>query len=145
MSARTAAQHTADELRYHGLRGDYAVWSAPSASKPGKHNVIVRDIATGEHHCDCVGAECGRRCWHANWLETAWIMTQVAPFVASRSDDELLTIGQAAKARLDDRSATVTDLAVYYQARVEWRERAAQAAPALVLQFPTHDHFAVAA
>ena len=132
MSAKTVALHTPDEMTYHGLRGDVAVFSAPSASKPGQRNVIVRDVTTGEHHCDCRGADCGRRCWHADWLETAWIMTQVAPFVATLSDDELLAAGIAAKARIDDGSATVTDITTYYQCRVEWRERAAYAAPILL-------------
>jgi hypothetical protein len=131
MSARTAALHTPDELTYHGMRGEVAVFSAKSASRPGERNVIVRDVVTGESHCDCTGAECGRRCWHADWLETAWIMTQVAPFVASLGDDALLATGTAAKARMDDGSATVTDITTYYQCRVEWRkrERAAHAAP----------------
>lgn len=137
MSARTAALHTADELTFHGIRGEVAVFSAPSKSKPGTRNVIVHDIVTGEHHCDCTGADCGRRCWHADWLETAWIMTQVAPFISTLSDDELLAAGTTAKARVDDGSGTVTDITTYYQCRVEWRKRAAQApAPAPVTVLP---------
>ena len=135
MSARTVALHTPDELTFHGVRGEVAVFSAPSASQPGKHNIIVRDIVTGESHCDCTGAACGRRCWHADWLETAWIMTQVAPFVATLSDDQLLATGEAAKARMAGGDSTVTDLTTYYQCRAEWRRRAAQAAPALLRAF----------
>ena len=144
MSAKTAALHTADELTYHGIRGEVAIFSAKSASKPGQHNVIVRDVVTGEYHCDCTGAECGRRCWHADWLETAWLMTQVAPFVATLDRAALCATGTAAKARLDDGSATVTDLAVYHQCRAAYRRRrAAVAAPVVAL--PTVAVVAVAA
>src|SRR5690349_9541238 len=99
MSARTAAQHTADELQFHGIRGEVAVWSAASKSKPGQRNVIVRDVVTGEFHCDCTGADTGKSCWHGDHLETAWLMRSVAPFVAALADDELLAVGVAAKAR----------------------------------------------
>lgn len=138
MSARTAALHTADELTFHGIRGEVAVFSAPSKSKPGTRNVIVRDVATGEFHCDCTGADTGRRCWHADHLETAWLMRDVAPFVAALADDELLATGTAAKARTEAGSGTRTDLLVWLQARVEWkaRERAATSAPAPVAMLP---------
>lgn len=143
MSAKTAALHTADELTFHGIRGEVAVFSAKSASKPGTHNVIVRDIVTGEAHCECQGAACGRRCWHLDWLETAWLMTQVASFVATLDRAALCATGTAAKARLDDGSATVTDIAVYYQCRAEYRRR--KAAPAPVVALPVAAALAVAA
>ena len=143
MTARTAAQHTADELTYHGTRGEIAVFSAVSASRPGVRNFTYRDTVTGESYCECKGAECGRRCWHLDWLETAWIMTRVAPFVAALDAAALRATGIAAGARLADRSASVTDIAVYYQSRVEYRRRRA-AAPAPVLAFPPHVAVAVA-
>ncbi len=136
MSARTAAQHTADELTYHGTSGEIAVFSAASTSRPGARNFTYRDTVTGESYCECRGAECGRRCWHLDWLETAWIMTRVAPFVASLDAAALCATGSAAGSRLSDGSATVTDIAVYYQSRVEYRRRRA-AAPAPVIVFPT--------
>ena len=61
MNARTVAQRTADELRFHGIRGEVAVFSAPSKSEPGKHNVIVRDVVTGEFHRYRTGTETGRQ------------------------------------------------------------------------------------
>lgn len=125
MSARTAARHTADELTYHGIRGEFAVFSATSASKPGKHNIIVRDVVTGQFHCDCKGAECGRRCWHADLLETAWLMREVAPFVAALADDELAATAVAARARHEAVGGTRTDMIVYLQCRAEWRQRGA--------------------
>ncbi len=137
MSARTAAQHTADDLTYHGTSGEVAVFSSPSASRPGARNFTYRDTVTGEAHCECRGTECGRRCWHLDWLETAWIMTRVAPFVASLNVAALCATGSAAGARLADGSATITDIAVYYQSRVEYRRRHAVAS-ALVLAFPKH-------
>lgn len=146
MSARAALQHTADELTYHGLRGEVAVFSAPSKSKPGTHNVIVRDTVTGDFHCDCTGVETGKQCWHADHLETAWLMREVAPYIATLADDELLATGTAAKARIDEGTGTRTDLLVWLQARVEWRARAAHA-PALapVVAFPVVERLQVAA
>lgn len=129
MSARTAARHTADELTFHGIRHEIAVFSAPSASRPGERNFLYRDVVTGEAHCECRAAECGRRCWHLDWLETAWLMRDVAPFVAGLADDALLATGVAARARLDDGPATVTDLLVYHQCRAEYRRRKAAPAP----------------
>jgi len=137
MSARTAAQHTADELTYHGTSGEIAVFSSVSASRPGARNCTYRDTVTGDAYCECMGAACGRRCWHLDWLETAWIMTRVAPFVAALDAAALCATGIAAGARLADGSATVTDIAVYYQSRVEYRRRRA-AAPVPVVAFP-HD------
>ncbi len=143
MATRTAAQHTADELAYHGTSGEIAVFSSASASRPGARNFTYRDIVTGEAHCECRGAECGRRCWHLDWLETAWIMTRVVPFVASLDAAALCATGSAARSRLSDGSATVTDIAVYYQSRVEYRRRRA-AAPAPVVAFPIVAAVAVA-
>jgi len=142
MSARTAAQHTADELTYHGTSGEVAVFSSASASRPGARNFTYRDTVTGEAHCECKGAECGRRCWHLDWLETAWLMTQVAGFVAALDRAALCATAAAAGARLDDGSATVTDIAVYYQCRAEYRRKAA---PAPVVMFPVAAVVAVAA
>ncbi len=144
MSARTAAQHTADELTYHGTSGEIAVFSVASASRPGARNFTYRDTVTGDAHCECRGAECGRRCWHLDWLETAWIMTRVAPFVVALDAAALRATGTAARTRLADGSATVTDIAVYYQCRVEYRRRLA-AAPAPLVAFPPHVAVAVAA
>jgi len=143
MTARTAAQHTAAELTYHGTSGEIAVFSAASASRPGARNFTYCDTVTGETHCECRGAECGRRCWHLDWLETAWIMTRVAPFVASLNAAALCATGTAAGARLADGSASVTDIAIYYQCRVEYRRRRA-AAPAPVVAFPIVAAVAVA-
>ena len=137
MSARTAAQHTADELTFHGIGSNgMAVFSSASASRPGARNWTYRDAATGEALCECRAAECGRSCWHLDLLETAWLMRAVAPFVAALAEDELLATATAARARLDDGTATRTALLVYFQSRAEWRERAAQAAPAPLLIFP---------
>ncbi len=144
MSARTVAQHTADELTYHGTSGEIAVFSAPSASRPGARNFVYRDTVTGEAHCECKGAECGRQCWHLDWLETAWLMTQVAGFVATLDAAALCATGTAAGARIKDGSAAVTDIAVYYQCRAEYRRRKA-AAPAPLVAFPVAAVVAVAA
>ena len=144
MSARTVAQHTADELTYHGTRHEIAVFSNASASRPGERNFVYRDTVTGEAHCECKGAECGRRCWHLDWLDTAWLMAQVAGFVATLDAAALCATGTAAGARIKDGSASVTDLAVYYQCRVEYRRRKA-AAPAPIVAFPVATVVAVAA
>ncbi len=135
MSARTVAQHTADELAYHGTSGEIAVFSSAAlAGRPGARNFTYRDTVTGEAHCACRGAECGRRCWHLDWLETAWVMSRVAPFVAALDAAALCATGTAAGARLAAGSASVTDIAVYHQCRAEYRRRrAAVAAPVVAL------------
>ncbi len=144
MSARTVAQHTPDELAYHGTSGEIAVFSSASASRPDARNFTYRDTVTGEAHCACRGAECGRRCWHLDWLETAWIMSRVASFVAALDAAALCATGTAAGARLAGGSASVTDLAVYHQCRAEYRRRRA-VAPAPAVVFPTVAAVAVAA
>lgn len=144
MSARTAAQHSPTELTYHGTSGEIAVFSSASASTPGARNFTYRDTVTGEAHCECRGAECGRQCWHLDWVHTAAIMTQVARFVASLNAAGLCATGQAAGARVKANSATVTDIAVYYQCRAEYRRRRA-AVPAPVISLPVIATIATAA
>lgn len=130
MSAATMAQHKPTELTYHGTRDDVAIFSAPSTSRAGARNVIVRDVATGEAHCECRAAECGRQCWHLDWIETAWAMVQVAPFIASLDDAALVATGAAAARRCAANEQTATDIAVMWQARADYcrRQRAARAA-----------------
>lgn len=134
MSARTVAQHTADELAYHSACHEIAVFSSASASRPGARNFTYRDTVTGGAHCECKGAECGRQCWHLDWLESAWLMTQVAGFVAALDAAALCVTGAAAGARIKDGSAIVTDIAVYFQCWAEYRRRNATA-PAPVVAF----------
>ena len=133
MSAKTAPQHTPDELTYHGTSHEIAVFTSASASRPGERNFTYRDVITGESYCECKGAECGRRCWHLDWLETAWIMVAVAPFVAALDAAALCATGTAAGARVKAGTFTVTDLAVYHQCRAEWRRRKAAPAPVVAL------------
>lgn len=143
MSARTAAQHTPDELTFHGISGEIAVFSSASASLPGTRNFTYRDVITGEVYCECKGAACGRQCWHRDWIHTAWAMTQVAAFVASLAAAALCSVGEAAGEKVACGGATVTDTAVYYQCRVEYRRR--QAASALIASLPMVPIAAVAA
>lgn len=120
-------------------------YSAASQSQPGTRHSVSLDLQTGETLCTCRAAEYGRRCWHLDWLETAWLMTRVAPFVATLDDAGLLATGTAARARLDGGTATVTDIVTYYQCRVEWRERAARAGLARVLAFERTEKSAIVA
>lgn len=138
MSARTAAAHTADELTFRRLDGDIAIFSAKSASRPGDRNVIAYDTLTGDYHCGCKASECGRSCWHGDHILTAWLMRSVAPFVAALSDDELLAVGVAAKARHGAPGGTRTDLLVWLQSRVEWRERERARRAPLALPAPLY-------
>jgi hypothetical protein len=136
MSARTALDHTPDELTYHGTSGEIAVFSAPSVSRPGARNFTYRDTVTGEAHCECKAAETGRPCWHLDWVHTAAVMLQVAPFVAGLDAPALCATGAAAGARIKGGTFTVTDLAVYHACRAEYRERRRKAAPAPLAVFP---------
>lgn len=130
MSAATAPQHKPTEMTYHGTSGEVAVFSAPSASKPGERNFLYRDTVTGEAHCECRGAELGRNCWHIDWIETAWAMVQVAPFVGALDNAALVAAGAEAARRFAANEQTATDIAVMWQARAEYcrRQRAARAA-----------------
>jgi hypothetical protein len=71
-------------------------------------------------------------------------MTQVAGFVGGLDAAALCATGTAAKARLCDGSATVTDIVVYYQCRAEYRRRKA-VTPAPLVAFPVAAVVAMAA
>lgn len=136
MSAATAKQHKPTELTYMGWGDGTAMFTSESKSKPGKKNWTYLDTATLEVGCDCDGARRGLACWHADHTVVAWAMVKVTAFVASLDGGALMATGLAAKARMADGTATVTDLAVYHQCRKEYRRRAASAAVASVVGFP---------
>lgn len=70
----TSLHHCPTELRYHSADDtlNVAYFVADSKSAPGKVNVIGLDVLTGESHCSCRAAECGRACWHAALVQAAW-------------------------------------------------------------------------
>lgn len=128
MSAKTAAAHTPAELTYHGTSQDIAVLSSASVSRPGERNWTYLDIATNDAHCECRGAECGRRCWHMDLALAAYAMTRVAGFVELLSGGDLLATGQRAGILVATGAATITDTAVYWACKVEYARRCRRAA-----------------
>lgn len=138
MSATTARQHTPLELTYHGTSRGVAVFSAPSASRPGQVNWAYLDTATGQVACECAGAQHGRRCWHEDLAPLAYALAQVAPFVAGLGDEALAATGAKAGATVAAGAATTTDAAVYWACKREWcrRRRAAAVVPAPKRRLP---------
>ncbi len=143
MTARTAARHTAAELRYTGCSVDREiVWFvADSASTPGKVNTVAWDTVSRVAHCDCTAAEVGKHaCWHADLAEAAYLAELARQFVARLDDAALAAAGRMARERVDAAAtfwiaATPLDHAILAAARAEYRRRRpAVAAP--VVAFP---------
>ena len=91
--------HCPSELRYHSADDVLGVvyFVADSASAPGLVNVIGLDVLSGEVHCSCRAAECGRDCWHASLVQAAWDGHQARILAARYNDDQLATIGHKAE------------------------------------------------
>lgn len=131
MSAKTAAAHTAQELTLVAADDVTGVvaYAAPSASQPGRVNTVSLDTLTGDAHCDCTGAMCGRQCWHLDHVAAAWAQTMwdtgvqwltAAQLVRSGAKHRLCVDAYTARigrSRLDDRAALLI-------ARAEYRRRA---------------------
>lgn len=135
MSATTVTKHQPTELRYEGTANGVAVFSSASKSRPGTRNWTYVTTDNLEVACECQ-AKSGT-CWHGDLALTAYAMTQVADFIASKADDELLAIGAAAAEAIATNRHTATDVAVCWQARAEWlaRREAVAAARAVVAEW----------
>lgn len=129
MSATTVTKHQPTELRYEGTANGVAVFSSASKSRPGTRNWTYVTTDNLEVACECQ-AKPGT-CWHCDLALTAYAMTQVADFVASKADDELLAIGVASAEAIATGRHTATDVAVCWQARAEWLARREAALAAL--------------
>ena len=151
MTARTALQHTPDELRYVGCDDTTGIvhFTADSASVLGKVNTISYDTATGACHCDCTAAVVGRySCWHADLAPQAWAAHPAMQEVRWLSDARLEAYGRKLAAMVRTyaaRSGRVLpmDAVNLTAARCEYRRRAARAAqpvPALVVPFPATEY-----
>ncbi len=143
MTARTAALHTAAELRYAGCSDDReVVWfAADSTSTPGKVNTVAWDTVARVAHCDCKAAETAQySCWHADLVEAAYLAELARQFVARLDDAALAAAGRMARERVGAAAtfwiaATPLDHAILAAARAEYRHRRpAVAAP--VVAFP---------
>ena len=84
----SAAYHCPTELAYQDADDLLNVvhFAAPRASTPGKVNVVGLDVLTGDTHCTCRAAECGRRCWHAELAMAAWNMHPARELAARFTD-----------------------------------------------------------
>lgn len=135
MSAKTAADHTPLELRHEGTDNGIATFSSASKSRATRNFTYV-DVATLAVSCECQ-AQPGS-CWHVDHAPVAFAMTRVAAFLATLDDATLETVGRAAAALIEQRGQTITDLAVYYAAKVSWcqRARARREAAALLAALP---------
>jgi len=94
----TSLTHCPTELTYHSADEalNIAYFTADSVSAPGQVNVIGLDILTGESHCSCRAAECGRACWHAALIQASWDGHQARILAARYNDAQLATIGRKA-------------------------------------------------
>lgn len=94
----TSLHHCPSELRYHGADETLGVayFVADSQSAPGRVNVIGLDVATGESHCSCRAAECGRACWHTSLVQAAWDGHRARLAAARYSDEQLATVERKA-------------------------------------------------
>jgi hypothetical protein len=94
----TAAFHCPTELRFLSADDtlDVAYFVADSKTAPGKVNVIGLDVLTGESHCSCKAAECGRDCWHAALVQAAWDGHSARLAVARLNNDQLEAAGEKA-------------------------------------------------
>lgn len=137
MSIKTAADHTPLELTHEGTADGVATFSSASKSTGGR-NLTYVDVATLETTCRCQGAQSGKVCWHVDHAPVAFAMTRVAAFLATLDDATLEAVGRAAAALIEQRGQTITDLAVYYAAKVSYcqRARARREAAALLAALP---------
>ena len=137
MSARTAPQHTADELTLVAcdhVTGIVA-FAAPSKHDATRVNVVALDTTNGAVHCTCKGAECGRRCWHADHVLAAWLAAPAMRQVRWLTDAGLVRHGRKARAMVTIYAVRTgrfrpADALSLIAARHEWRWRAARAAAA---------------
>ena len=130
MSTRTAPLHSPAELVFvaaDDLTG-IVTFQAPSKSHPAQPNTTSLDTTTGAIHCDCKGADCGRRCWHADHVLAAWLRTGAMLDARWLTDAELTRYGTklAGMVRIY-RARTgrilLADQVNLVAARAEWRRR----------------------
>lgn len=135
-------KHHPDELRYVGCSEDREiVWfAAASASTPGKINTVSWDRVALAAHCDCTAGELGKHeCWHAHWVEAAYLTELARQFVARLDDAALADVGRMARVRVEMArgfwpAASPLDDAILDAARREWcRRRGAAPTPPVAL------------
>ncbi len=135
MSALTAPQQTIAELTFVScdhVTGIVA-FAAPSTHDAARVNVVSLDTTNGDVHCTCRGAECGRRCWHADHVLAAWLAAPAMREVRWLTDAGLARHGRKARAMVTIYAARTgrvrpADALSLIAARHEWRRRAARAA-----------------
>lgn len=140
MSATTLTRHHASELSFvsaDDLTG-IVTFSAPSAHDAGRVNHVSLDTVSGAILCDCKGAECGRACWHADWISTAWSNHEARQLARRFTSAQLLQTGRKMAhmckvyRRRPGWRCVPQDQTMLLACRSEFRERAALAeAPAV--------------
>ena len=138
MSTATAALHSPAELAFvaaDDLTG-IVTFRAPSKRHPAQPNTTGLDTLTGAIHCACKGADCGRRCWHADHVAAAWLRTGVMLDVRWLTDAELARYGTKLAGmvriyRARTGRVLLADQVKLVAARAEYRRRLAAARPAV--------------
>lgn len=99
MSFTTASHHCITELEYVSADDllNIVHYRAVSKSKAhGEYNHVGLDIITGETHCDCKAAECGRECWHRTLIQASWDAHPARIQATGYNNEQLLKAGHKA-------------------------------------------------
>ena len=98
MSYATAAYHCPTELAFVDADDILHIVHFAVASKtdPATPNIVALDVLTGETHCSCKGAQCGRECWHQTLAMAAWEGHPTRVLAGKYNDDQLSAAGRKA-------------------------------------------------
>ncbi len=134
MSTRTAPLYSPAELTLLGCddHTNIAVFQADSDHDAERVNTTALDTVTGHILCDCVGAEFGRVCWHADHVVAAWHSTPAMRACRWLSPVALVNQGRKCAAMVATYRARCgrplqDDVTALVAARSEWRRREAVA------------------
>lgn len=99
MSFVTAAEHCITELEYVSADDLLNIVHYRAASKSGtngQYNYVGLDVVTGDTHCGCKGAECGKTCWHMTLAQAAWDAHPARALASGYTDEQLTRAGHKA-------------------------------------------------
>ncbi len=144
MSLRTAPLHRPAELALLGCDDHSGIVAliAPSKHDATRVNTVALDTTDDTTHCDCQGAACNRRCWHADHARAAWLASPAMCAVRWLTDAQLLRYGNKHRLCVETYRARTgrawnEDVIALTAARCEWRRRATAArAAALAPDLP---------
>lgn len=130
MSYATAAYHCPTELAFVDADDILNIvhFAVASKSDPATPNIVGLDIITGETHCSCKGAECGRECWHQTLVQAAWDGHAARALAARYNGEQLATAARKALAmcnayRARSGRCLPSDQVALLACRAEYRRR----------------------